>query len=159
MCKVDQLNDILDTQQDVSILLSCGDKVLNVSDEALQDTWLAKGDALIYSYSFFYNGATMLPETIVTVAAAWWLGKQLDFRKPKLGAAVRERAKTSVAATVLTVIGSLLLTVVVVFDLICLTVAFMGALAAAGFDSAAFTLTAAVAFVPSELTKYVSARL
>ena len=34
---------------------------------SLQDTWLAKGDALIYSYSFFYNGATMLPEIILTV--------------------------------------------------------------------------------------------
>jgi len=34
---------------------------------SLQDTWLAKGDALIYSYSFFYNGATMLPEIIITV--------------------------------------------------------------------------------------------
>jgi thiamine transporter len=34
---------------------------------SLQDTWIAKGDALIYSYSFFYNGATMLPEIIITV--------------------------------------------------------------------------------------------
>lgn len=102
--------------------------------------FVTDGAAIVYSVS--YNASYMLPETIVTVAAAWWLGKQLDFRKPKLGAAVRERAKTSVAATVLTVIGSLLLTVTIAFDLICLTVAFMGALAAAGFDSAAFTLTA-----------------
>ncbi len=50
---------------------------------ALQDTWLAKGDALIYSYSFFYNGATMLPETIVTVvlSAIVWaaLSKAIGF--------------------------------------------------------------------------------
>ncbi len=41
---------------------------------ALQDTWVARGDALIYSYSFFYNGATMLPEIIITVilsAVVW----------------------------------------------------------------------------------------
>lgn len=49
VCKVDQLNDILDTQQDVSILLSCGDKVLNVSDETLRETWLAGERDGLYS--------------------------------------------------------------------------------------------------------------
>lgn len=38
--------------------------------KALQDTWLATGKALIYSYSFFYNLSYMLPETIITVIAS-----------------------------------------------------------------------------------------
>lgn len=37
---------------------------------ALQDTAIAKGGALIYSYSFFYNLSYMLPETIITVIVA-----------------------------------------------------------------------------------------
>lgn len=102
--------------------------------------FVTDGAAIVYSVS--YNASYMLPETIVTVAAAWWIGKQLDFRKPQLGAAARERFSASVPATVLTAVGSLVLTAVAAFDLICLTVAFMGALTAAGFDSAAFTLTA-----------------
>lgn len=42
--------------------------------EALHGTWITDPDVLVYSYSFFYNGATMLPETIVTVvlsAVVW----------------------------------------------------------------------------------------
>ncbi len=101
--------------------------------------FVTDGAAIVYSVS--YNASYMLPETIVTVAAAWWLGKQLDFRKPRLGVAVRERHAVSVAAAILTAAGSLLLTGVAAFDLICLTVAFMGALSAADFDSAAFTPT------------------
>lgn len=36
----------------------------------LQDTFLAKGDWLIYSYSFFYNLSYMLPETIITMVVS-----------------------------------------------------------------------------------------
>ncbi|MBE6759978.1 MAG: hypothetical protein E7554_07810 [Ruminococcaceae bacterium] len=64
---------------------------------SLQDTWLAKGDALIYSYSFFYNGATMLPETIVTVvlSALVWGALSAGLKinpaeEKKLGAEVQD---------------------------------------------------------------------
>ena len=46
------------------------------------------GDALIYS--IIYNATYMIPETIVTVCAAWYLASVLNFRAARLSAAKQE---------------------------------------------------------------------
>ena len=62
------------------------------------------GDA--FFYSLIYNATYMLPETIITVIAALYLGSVIDFSSPRLKAANLERVP--MPAHVLNVISGLL---------------------------------------------------
>ncbi|MBQ3134003.1 MAG: energy-coupled thiamine transporter ThiT [Clostridia bacterium] len=101
-------------------------------------------DGAAVSFSLLYNLSYMLPETIVTAAAGWWIGKQLDFRKAELGRAVREQTAASVPATVLTALGRLSVVGTVVYALVEVVIALMLVLSAADFNPAAFALTAVI---------------
>ena len=64
-------------------------------------------------YSLGYNATYMIPETIVTVAAAWYLGGLLDFRKEQ---PTRLEQKTATASPVFGWLAGLLITGGLVFD-------------------------------------------
>lgn len=62
------------------------------------------GDGLIYSV--VYNGAYMIPETVVTVAAAWMISGALDFRNSKITAkSVKEKATINAVSFIFVVIA------------------------------------------------------
>lgn len=62
-------------------------------------------DALVYS--LIYNATYMIPESIITVVAAVYLGSVLDFRSPRLKALKREGAST--AGFILSAVGGLVI--------------------------------------------------
>ena len=68
-------------------------------------------DGLIYSLA--YNAAYMVPETIITLAAAWYLSALIDFRGEKLSVMLDQQDKRS---AVLNGVGVLALLVGIVFD-------------------------------------------
>ena len=68
-------------------------------------------DGLIYSLA--YNAAYMIPETVITIAAAWYLCYLLDFKSDKLSVRVKRESKT---AAILSGLGILFVLITVVFD-------------------------------------------
>ncbi len=60
-----------------------------------------------FVYSLIYNATYMIPETIVTVAAAVYIGSLIDFSAPKLMAVKHE--KTPTAAAVLSAVMGLVI--------------------------------------------------
>lgn len=62
------------------------------------------GDGFIYSV--VYNGAYMIPETVVTIAAAWMVSGALDFRKTKVSARnIKEKSTINVISLIFIVIA------------------------------------------------------
>lgn len=64
-------------------------------------------------YSLVYNAAYMVPETIVTVAAVWYLSRIIDFRGDKLARMQKGEGK---GASVLNAVSTLLLIAAATFD-------------------------------------------
>lgn len=64
-------------------------------------------------YSLVYNAAYMVPETIVTVAAVWYLSRIIDFRGDKLARMQKGEGK---GASVLNAISTLSLIAAATFD-------------------------------------------
>ena len=65
-------------------------------------------------YSFAYNATYMIPETIVLVVAAYYLGSALDFRTEQPVRLVRQQRST--AGTAFFVLGGLILSAALIFD-------------------------------------------
>ena len=61
-------------------------------------------DSAALGYSLIYNATYMIPETVVLVAAAYYLGSLIDFRKDQPARLARERAE-STEATLLTLVA------------------------------------------------------
>ena len=68
-------------------------------------------DALLYSLA--YNATYMLPETLVTLVSAYYVGSALDFRT---ASPVRLKGQTKNAGFLLRLIGGLLLSAALIFD-------------------------------------------
>ena len=65
------------------------------------------------AYSFGYNATYMIPETIVTVAAAYYIGSLIDFRNENIGFYRKEKKKEY---PIIRGIAGLLVVAAVVFD-------------------------------------------
>ena len=65
-------------------------------------------------YSFAYNATYMVPESIVLLAAAFYIGSSLDFGAEQPVRVIRR--KTGLPGTVFAILGGLLLTSALVFD-------------------------------------------
>lgn len=99
-------------------------------------------DGAAISFSLFYNVSYMLPQTIIEVAAAWVIGGALDLRSPRISRLSRETV--SPVSSVLSLVGKLAAAGGVAYLLVEVTVAMMIVLDAAGYDPAAFALSAVV---------------
>ncbi|MBR0143490.1 MAG: energy-coupled thiamine transporter ThiT [Clostridia bacterium] len=66
------------------------------------------------AYSFAYNATYMIPETIVLVIAAYYIGSSLDFRTEQPVRIIRR--KTGLAATVFMILGGFLLAAALIYD-------------------------------------------
>ena len=65
------------------------------------------------AYSFGYNATYMIPETIVTVAAAYYIGSLLDFRNEAIGYYRKEQKKSY---PIIRAVAGILIVAAVVFD-------------------------------------------
>ncbi len=65
------------------------------------------------AYSFGYNATYMIPETIVTVAAAYYIGSLIDFRNETIGYYRKEKKKSY---PIIRGVAGLLIVAAVVFD-------------------------------------------
>ncbi len=75
------------------------------------DVSIPKADAVVFSLA--YNSAYMIPETILTLAGAWYLSQLLDFRGEKI---TGNKEKMSKSVMITEGIGTLALIVGIVFD-------------------------------------------
>lgn len=72
---------------------------------------IPSSDGLLYSLS--YNAAYMIPETVVTIAGVFYLGRTIDFRPEKLG---RINSEETNAEAVFSAVSLLVIIATVLFD-------------------------------------------